>query len=158
MKAAATLIAALAATGALAETAKPTPAPPASAPPAASAAPVPSAAPVAAKPVAASPAPAPAPAAAKPAPAPAPSGMSQSKFLGLLYSEISRHTPPENKSGPGEVAASFRVNAQGRIDTVSIGKSSSPAHAEIVKAILAKVQAPPPPAGAFEASQTFKFR
>ncbi len=156
MKAAATLIAALAATGALAETAKPTPAPPASAPPAASAAPVPSAAPVAAKPVAASPAPA--PAAAKPAPAPAPSGMSQSKFLGLLYSEISRHTPPENKSGPGEVAASFRVNAQGRIDTVSIGKSSSPAHAEIVKAILAKVQAPPPPAGAFEASQTFKFR
>ncbi len=154
MKAAAILIAALAATGASAETAKPTPAasPSAAAPPAAK--PAATAAPAAA-------AQRPAPATPKPAAAVAPaaqSGMSQSKFLGLLYGEIARHTPPENKSGPGEVTASFRVNTQGRIDSVSIGKSSSPAHAEIVKGILAKVQAPPPPAGSFDASQTFKFR
>ncbi|MGA9825398.1 MAG: hypothetical protein WBQ53_11255, partial [Methylocystis sp.] len=45
----------------------------------------------------------PAPEAATPAPAAAPAALSQSKFLGLLYSEIARHTPPENKAGAGDV-------------------------------------------------------
>ena len=93
-------------------------------------------------------------------PAPAaetPAALSQSKFLGLLYSEIARHTPPENKAGAGDVAASFHVNAQGKIDKVVIEKTTSPAHAEIVKKILASVQAPPPPGGSFDVSQNFKF-
>jgi outer membrane biosynthesis protein TonB len=102
--------------------------------------------------------PAPAPAAAPPAPAAeAPAALSQSKFLGLLYSEIARHTPPENKAGAGDVAASFHVNAQGKIDKVVIEKTTSAAHAEIVKKILASVQAPPPPGGSFDVSQNFKF-
>ena len=94
------------------------------------------------------------------APAPAaeaPAALSQSKFLGLLYSEIARHTPPENKAGAGDVAASFHVNAQGKIDKVVIEKTTSAAHAEIVKKILASVQAPPPPGGSFDVSQSFKF-
>jgi len=97
-------------------------------------------------------------AAATPAPAAeAPAVLSQSKFLGLLYSEIARHTPPENKAGAGDVAASFHVNAQGKIDKVVIEKTTSAAHAEIVKKILAGVQAPPPPGGSFDVSQSFKF-
>ena len=100
----------------------------------------------------------PAQAAATPAPAAeAPAALSQSKFLGLLYSEIARHTPPENKAGAGDVAASFHVNAQGKIDKVVIEKTTSAAHAEMVKKILAGVQAPPPPGGEFDVSQSFKF-
>jgi outer membrane biosynthesis protein TonB len=102
--------------------------------------------------------PPPAQAAATPAPAAeAPAALSQSKFLGLLYSEIARHTPPENNAGAGDVAASFHVNAQGKIDKVVIERTTSAAHAEIVKKILASVQAPPPPGGSFDVSQSFKF-
>ena len=93
-----------------------------------------------------------------PAPAAeAPAALSQSKFLGLLYSEIARRTPPENKAGAGDVAASFHVNAQGKINKVVIENTTSAAHAEIVKKILAGVQAPPPPGGSFDVSQKFKF-
>jgi hypothetical protein len=92
--------------------------------------------------------------AVKPQPA---AGMSQSKFLGALYSEIARRRPEKNSAGPGVVQASFRVNAAGKIDNVSIKNSTSPAHAEVVKRILTKVQAPPPPSGVFEGAQEFKF-
>ena len=83
--------------------------------------------------------------------------LSQSKFLGLLYAEIARRTPPQNPAGKGEVSASFHVNAQGKVDKVVIDKSTSPAHAELVKKILAAVQAPSPPAGGTDISQSFKF-
>ncbi|MGA8171193.1 MAG: energy transducer TonB [Methylocystis sp.] len=87
----------------------------------------------------------------------APAALSQSKFLGLLYSEIARRTPPENKAGAGDVKASFHVNAQGKIDKVVIEKTTSAAHAEMVKKILASVQAPAPPGGSCDVSQSFKF-
>jgi len=95
--------------------------------------------------------------AAAPASVPAPAALSQSKFLSLLYSEIARHTPSENKAGAGNVTASFHVNAQGKVDKVVIGKTTSAAHAEIVKKMLASVQAPPPPGGSCDVSQSFKF-
>jgi outer membrane biosynthesis protein TonB len=107
------------------------------------------------KPAAATPAPA-----AKPAaqPAPAGSGMSESKYLSALYAEIARHTPEDNPAGPGEVTASFVVGPSGKVEKVTIDKTSSPAHAEIVKKILAAVLTPPPPGGAMDVGQTFKFR
>ncbi len=83
--------------------------------------------------------------------------LSQSKFLGLLYVEIARHTPARNALGQGDVAASFHVNAQGKVDKVVINKSSSAAHADLVKQILAVVNAPPPPGGGAEITQNFKF-
>ena len=98
------------------------------------------------------PAPAASPAPAAPAPV-----MSESKFLGALYSEIEKHTPVENTLGDGDVTASFHVNAAGRIDRVVIDKSSSPAHADAVKQILGAVVAPPPPGGSMDVGQTFKF-
>jgi protein TonB len=95
---------------------------------------------------------------AKPAAsAPPVAAMSQSKFVGLLYSEIARRTPRDKLPGPGTVSASFRVNGKGRIDKVDIIKATSPAHAEIVKKTLAQVEAPPPPGGVFEAAQNFTF-
>jgi len=113
------------------------------------AAPAPAAAPAPQKP-------APAPAAAKPAPAAA--GMSESKYLSLLYAEIARHTPEDNPAGPGEVTASFIVGASGKVEKVTIDRTSSPAHAEIVKKILAEVAVPPPPGGSMDLGQTFRFR
>lgn len=99
------------------------------------------------------PAPAPKPAAATPAPA-----LSESKFLSALYSAIARRTPPASPAGDGEVTASFHVNAQGKIDKVTIDKTTSPALAEAVKKILSSVEAPPPPGGSMDIGQTFKFR
>ncbi len=89
--------------------------------------------------------------------APAPSTMSESKFLGVLYSEIERNTPQEHTLGDGEVTASFHVNAAGKIDRVTIDRTTSPAHAEAVKKILAAVAAPPPPGGSMDVGQTFRF-
>ena len=108
--------------------------------------------PVAPKPAAATGASAIAPAAI------APTAMSESKYLSLLYSEISRRTPEENAAGPGEVTASFIVGASGKVEKVTIDKTTSPAHAEIVKKILASVAAPPPPGGKMDVGQTFRFR
>ncbi len=87
----------------------------------------------------------------------APTTMSQSKFLGLLYAEIARHTPEDNADGEGEVQASFHVNAQGLIDKVSIEKTTNSALGDAVKKILAAVRAPPPPGGEMDISQNFKF-
>ena len=89
--------------------------------------------------------------------APAAPVMSESKFLGALYSEIAKHTPAENTLGDGEVTASFHVNASGRIDKVVIDKTTSPALADVVKQILGAVAAPPPPGGSMDVGQTFKF-
>jgi hypothetical protein len=93
----------------------------------------------------------------KPTAAPASSGLSQSKFLGLLYSEIAKRTPMNNTSGPGSATANFHIDAAGRIDKVTIARSSSVKHAELVRKILTGLQGPPPPAGSFEGSQTFNF-
>ena len=96
-----------------------------------------------------------APNAAAPAVAPV---MSESKFLGALYTAIAKRTPAESPAGDGEVTASFHVNAQGKIDKVTIDKTTSPALSETVKKILSSVEAPPPPGGSMDVGQTFKFR
>ncbi|NUJ81383.1 energy transducer TonB [Methylocystis sp. FS] len=146
-----TIAAALAACGAHAEDAKPAPLAPAPARPAAptqSATPARAAAPNAAAPAAMG-------SAAAPAAAPV---MSESKFLGALYTAIAKQTPSESPAGDGEVTASFHVNAQGKIDKVTIDKTTSPALSETVKKILSSVEAPSPPGGSMDVGQTFKFR
>jgi TonB family protein len=149
-----TLAAAVVASTGHAEPAKP------AATPAPTAAPKPAAAPA----QTAAPAPAGAPKPAAPAvtqgaaaPAAVPA-MSESKFLGALYAAIARQTPAESPAGEGEVTASFHVNAQGKIDKVTIDKTTSPPLAEAVKKILSSVEAPPPPGGSMDVGQTFKFR
>ena len=101
----------------------------------------------------------PLPAAAAATQSAAPAGtMSESKFLGVLYSEIAKRTPEKSPAGEGEVTASFHVGANGKVDKVTIDKTTSPAHAEMVKKILAAVVVPAPPGGAMDVGQTFKFR
>lgn len=91
-----------------------------------------------------------------PAPAPA-SGLSQSKFLGLLYSEIAKRTPTVSPAGPGSATASFHIDASGKVDRVTIAQASSVKHGEVVRKILTGLQGPPPPTGSFEGSQKFNF-
>ncbi len=145
-----TIAAALAACGAHAEDAKPAalaPAPPRTAAPTQTTAP--------ARPAAPKPA---APATIGGVAAPAAAAMSESKFLGVLYTAIAKQTPSESPAGDGEVTASFHVNAQGKIDRVTIDKTTSPALSETVKKILSSVEAPSPPGGSMDVGQTFKFR
>ena len=85
------------------------------------------------------------------------STLSESKFLSALYAEIARHTPQDNALGEGEVKTSFHINASGRVDKVTIEKSTNPMFSEAVKKILASVEAPPPPGGSMDIGQTFKF-
>jgi protein TonB len=88
---------------------------------------------------------------------PALSGLSQSKFLGLLYSEIAKRTPTTSPAGAGSATANFHIDAAGKVDKVTIAQSSSPKHAEIVRKILTGLETPPPPGGSFEGSQRFNF-
>jgi TonB family protein len=85
------------------------------------------------------------------------STLSESKFLSVLYAEIARRTPQDNALGEGEVTTSFHINASGRVDKVTIEKSTSPLFSDAVKKILASVEAPPPPGGSMDIGQTFKF-
>ncbi|MBG0794596.1 TonB C-terminal domain-containing protein [Methylocystis sp. H62] len=152
------IAAALAACAAHAEDAKPAPTGPApmtAAPMTAAPAPARLAAPTQTTAPARAAAPATTGGAAAPAAAPA---MSESKFLGVLYTAIAKQTPSESPAGDGEVTASFHVNAQGKIDKVTIDKTTSPALSETVKKILSSVEAPSPPGGSMDVGQTFKFR
>jgi len=88
---------------------------------------------------------------------PAPSGLSQSKYLGLLYSEIAKRTPTASPAGAGSATANFHIDAAGKVDKVTIAQSSSPKHADIVRKILTGLETPPPPGGSFEGSQRFNF-
>jgi len=104
--------------------------------------------------------PAPSVEAPKPALAASPAApvLSESKFLSALYAEIARVGGlDETELGEGEVTASFHVDASGKVDKVAIDKSTSPAHAEAVKKLLAAVKAPPAPGGGMDIGQTFKF-
>jgi outer membrane biosynthesis protein TonB len=137
-----------------AEAPKPAPAAP---PPSAASVPAPAQS-SATKPATPPPAAPVAPAATESAPKPtAPAALSESKYLSVLYGEISRHTPQENAAGPGEVTASFIIGRTGRVEKVTIDRTSSPAHAEIVKKILSEVVTPPPPGGTMDVGQTFRF-
>lgn len=84
------------------------------------------------------------------------SGMSQSAYKALLAAAIRRHTPGTSALGAGTATCSFHVGAGGGISGVSASGSSA-AHAALARQIVSSVHAPPPPGGAFSASQHFNF-
>ncbi|WP_159728828.1 hypothetical protein [Methylosinus sp. Ce-a6] len=83
-------------------------------------------------------------------------GMSQSAYKAMLAKAIREHTPGSSALGEGTAQCSFHVTAAGGITSIS-ASGSSPAHAALARRILASVHAPPPPSGAFFASQSFHF-
>lgn len=83
-------------------------------------------------------------------------GMSQSAYKALLIAAIRRHVPASTAAGEGTANVSFHVTASGAITGVN-ATGSTPAHAALARRIIASVHAPPPPDGAFFASQNFHF-
>jgi protein TonB len=83
-------------------------------------------------------------------------GMSQSAYKALLAAAIRRHTPGTTTLGAGTAHCSFHVSSSGAITGIS-ASGSSPAHAALARHILGSVHAPPPPSGAFYATQKFNF-
>ncbi|CAN3992412.1 TonB C-terminal domain-containing protein [Methylocystis bryophila] len=84
---------------------------------------------------------------------------SESKFLAVLYAEIAKQSASEEEKelGEGQASASFHVDANGKIDKVTIDNTTSEAHSAAVKRILAQVKVPRPPNGGMDIGQTFKF-
>ena len=83
-------------------------------------------------------------------------GMSRASYAGLLAAAIRRHTPASSSAGPGTAHVTFHVTVGGGISGVS-ASGSTPAHASLARRIIMSVHAPPPPGGAFFASQSFSF-
>lgn len=84
------------------------------------------------------------------------SGMSQSAYKALLAAAIRRHTPASSTAGEGTANVTFHVTAGGGITGIA-ASGSTPAHAALARRIMASVHAPPPPDGAFFATQNFHF-
>ena len=76
----------------------------------------------------------------------------------LIAGKIAARAGGKNPHGAGEVVAAFRVNDDGKIDQITIKKSSNPALADHVRKILSGVKAPPPPEGPILLGQPFNFR
>lgn len=83
-------------------------------------------------------------------------GMSQSAYRALLAAAIRQHTPATSSVGEGTATVSFHVTTGGGITGIT-ASGSTPAHAALARRIMASVHAPPPPGGAFFASQPFTF-
>lgn len=77
-------------------------------------------------------------------------------YKALFAAAIQRHTPRRCGLGKGGACCRFDVTASGRVEIVA-ASGSSPAHAALARRIVESVRAPPPPGGAFRASQCFHF-
>lgn len=76
--------------------------------------------------------------AAAPKPAATAPVLSESKFLGALYTAIAKRTPSESAAGEGEVTASFQVNAQGK--SAPGMKRGSLSHSSLVRTSMSAGQ------------------
>jgi protein TonB len=77
-------------------------------------------------------------------------------YKSLLAQAIRRHTPRRATIGRGGAFCKFLVGKSGGI-TIIAASGSSPAHATLARRIIESLRAPPPPNGAFVASQSFHF-
>lgn len=84
-------------------------------------------------------------------------GMSQAAYKALLAAAIRRHSPGSTAIGVGTAHCSFYVTASGAITGIS-ASGTTPALAALARQIIASVHAPPPPGGAFHATQSFNFK
>jgi hypothetical protein len=85
-----------------------------------------------------------------------PDSSADHRYKTLLAEAIRRHTPRHVTIGGGEAFCFFRVGHDGGVIIVT-ATGSSPAHAMLARRVIESVRAPPPPNGAFNASQSFHF-
>jgi protein TonB len=78
------------------------------------------------------------------------------QFLALAAAALRRHTPGSTTLGPGDAEVTFRVTAGGDIADIS-ATGTSASHVALVCKLVSSIRLPPPPGGAFVASQAFAF-
>jgi protein TonB len=84
-------------------------------------------------------------------------GLSKAAYGALLAAAIRRHVPATSSLGEGTASCSFHVTSGGGMTGISCS-GSTPGHAALLQRAIAAVHAPPPPGGAFFASQPVHFR
>jgi len=85
-------------------------------------------------------------------------GLSKANYLRLLAAEIRRHTPRRVDISVGSADVAFTIGASGRVARYEMTSVTNRAQVEpFVRRIMAAIRMPPPPGGAFETMQSFRF-
>lgn len=84
-------------------------------------------------------------------------GLSKANYLSLLAAEIRRHTPRRVDISVGSADVASTIGASGRVAQYEMKSVTNRAQVEpFVRRIMAAIRMPPP-GGAFEAMQSFRF-
>jgi len=84
-------------------------------------------------------------------------GVAQLAYAAQLAKAVRKNVASHGSPGTGEAYCTFRVDAQGAL-SVETCKASSHAHEAVLRGAIAATHAPPPPEGAFFASQRIHFQ
>jgi len=84
-------------------------------------------------------------------------GVSQLAYAMQLAKAVRKNVASRGSPGTGEAYCAFRVDTQGALSVESC-KASSRAHEAVLRGAIMATRAPPPPEGAFFASQRIHFR
>ncbi len=84
-------------------------------------------------------------------------GVSQLAYATQLAKAVRKNVASRGSPGTGEAYCTFRVDGQGALSVESC-KASTHAHEAILRGAITATHAPPPPEGAFFASQRIHFQ
>ena len=84
-------------------------------------------------------------------------GVSQLAYAMQLAKAVRKNVANRGSPGTGEAYCAFRVDTQGALSVESC-KASSRAHEAVLRGAITATHAPPPPEGAFFASQRIHFQ
>ena len=84
-------------------------------------------------------------------------GVSQLAYAAQLAKAVRKNVASHGSPGKGEAYCAFHVDGQGALSVASC-KASSPAHEAVLRGAITATRAPPPPEGAFFASQRIHFQ
>lgn len=78
-------------------------------------------------------------------------------YLRKLAQLIRARSPGVTNLGSGTAVVRFRLGASGAPNSVAIVSASTPKHGELARSIISGLKAPPPPGGAYDGLQSFRF-
>ncbi|WP_292532957.1 hypothetical protein [Methylocystis sp.] len=80
-----------------------------------------------------------------------------SAYLRKLGQLIRARSPGTTSLGEGSAVVRFRLGASGAPNSVTVVSASSAKHGELARSIVSGLRAPPPPGGAYDGVQSFRF-
>ncbi|MBM3553224.1 MAG: hypothetical protein FJX45_16050 [Alphaproteobacteria bacterium] len=78
-------------------------------------------------------------------------------YMRRLGQLIRARSPGVTSLGSGSAVVRFRLGASGAPNSVTIVSASTPKHGELARSIVSGLRAPPPPGGAYDGMQSFRF-